>query len=139
MNEANIRLDKWLWAARFYKTRALAKQAIEGGKIRINNNKTKAGKSLAIGDCIELFQGHVKKTVVIERLTDKRRGAKEAELLYHETDESKQKRELHAEQRKILNAGMHSPKRKPDKKQRRALVRLKTDSLIKDNPDLSDS
>ena len=80
-----VRLDKWLWAARFYKTRSIAKQAIEGGKVRCENNRAKPGKEIEIGMEISLRQGFDEKTVVVRALSDRRRGAPEAQLLYTET------------------------------------------------------
>ena len=95
-----VRLDKWLWAARFYKTRSLAKQAIEGGKVRCANNRAKPSKEIEIGMEISLRQGFDEKTVVVQALSDRRRGAPEAQLLYAETDASIAARQRLAEHRK---------------------------------------
>lgn len=125
MSTEDVRLDKWLWAARFYKTRAITKQAIEGGKIHVNGHKGKSSKIAHIGDSIELRQGWDTKVIIVDRLSDKRRGAQETQLLYHETEESLLKRQQQAEQRKIANLGQQYPPRRPDKKQRRDIQRFK--------------
>ncbi|EKF9301577.1 TPA: ribosome-associated heat shock protein Hsp15 [Vibrio cholerae] len=115
-----VRLDKWLWAARFYKTRSLARNMVEGGKVHYNGQRAKPSKSVEIGAQITLRQGHDEKTVIIEKISDQRRGAPEAQQLYRETAESITKRER--------NAMMHqlnpSPDRRPDKKQRRDLLKF---------------
>ena len=121
----DIRLDKWLWAARFYRTRALAKKAIEGGKVSVNNQKAKPGRKPQVNDIIELRQGWDIKTVIINELSQHRGGAPEAEKLYAETAESIEKRQLHAEQRKAMSLTQMHPQRKPDKKQRRDIQRFK--------------
>jgi ribosome-associated heat shock protein Hsp15 len=119
-----IRIDKWLWAARFYKTRAAAKQAIEGGKVQCEGQKVKASKEIEIGSKIQLRQGFDEKTVVVAKLTDKRRGAPEAQMLYDETPESLKARTEMAEQRKG-QATIWASDGKPNKKQRRDLQRFK--------------
>ncbi|MET1256735.1 ribosome-associated heat shock protein Hsp15 [Aliikangiella maris] len=117
-----IRLDKWLWACRFYKTRAIAKAAIEGGKVHCEGQKPKPGKIIQIGDTIKLRQGFDEKTVVVKELSEQRGPAKIAQTLYEETPESIEKREQMTMMRK-----MAAPitQRKPDKKQRRAIHRFK--------------
>ncbi len=125
MSETDIRLDKWLWAARFYKTRAIAKQAIQGGKVHINGHKAKTGKAVRSGDTIELRQGFDIKTVIVDACDDKRKNATEASRLYHETPESVEKRKLNAEQRKAAAAGVIRPHKRPDKKERRDIQKLK--------------
>ncbi|MCE0493851.1 ribosome-associated heat shock protein Hsp15 [Vibrio salinus] len=122
--EEPIRLDKWLWAARFYKTRSIARNMVDGGKVHYNGQRTKPSKIVESGAIITLRQGNEEKTVVIEKLSSQRRGAPEAQTLYSETEESIKKRELHALQRK-LNAHNPSPDRRPDKKQRRDIIKFK--------------
>lgn len=122
--EQAIRLDKWLWAARFYKTRALARETIEGGKVHYNGQRSKPSKAVEVGAMITLRQGNEEKTVVIEQIAQQRRGAAEAQALYSETSESIVKRERQALLRK-LNAHNPSPERRPDKKQRRDLLKFK--------------
>lgn len=125
MSGTDIRLDKWLWAARFYKTRAIAKQMIQGGKVCVNGYKPKSGKTVCIGDVIQLKQGHDMKTIVVDMCTDQRKNATEANRLYHETEESIEKRKIAAEQRKTASAGMVYPNKRPDKKERRNIHKLK--------------
>ncbi|EJL6410514.1 ribosome-associated heat shock protein Hsp15 [Vibrio cholerae] len=115
-----VRLDKWLWAARFYKTRSLARNMVEGGKVHYNGQRAKPSKSVEIGAQITLRQGHDEKTVIIEKISDQRRGAPEAQQLYRETAESITKRERNVMMRQ-LNP---SPDRRPDKKQRRDLLKF---------------
>lgn len=119
-----VRLDKWLWAARFYKTRSLARNMVDGGKVHYNGQRTKPSKLVEIGAIITLRQGNEEKTVVIERVSEQRRGAPEAQTLYSETAESVVKRERMALARK-LNATNPAPDRRPDKKQRRDLLKFK--------------
>ena len=117
-----VRLDKWLWAARFYKTRGLAKEMIEGGKVEYNGHKAKCSKSVEIGAQIKLRQGYEEKTVEVLELSDQRRGAPEAQKLYRETQESIAKRSANAAARKNLGS---APERRPNKKSRRELLRIK--------------
>ncbi|MFD2231911.1 ribosome-associated heat shock protein Hsp15 [Alkalimarinus sediminis] len=119
-----VRLDKWLWAARFYKTRAIAKDAIEGGKVHYNGARTKPGKAIELDARLSIRQGFVEKEVVVIAISDKRRGAPEALLLYNETNESIAKREKAAVERKIMMAGQLPPARRPNKKQRRQIHRF---------------
>jgi len=117
-----IRLDKWLWACRFYKTRAISKAAIDGGKIHYNGNKPKPGKIVQLGDTIKLRQGFDEKTVIVAALSDRRQSATIAQTLYQETIESTQKRQEIARLRKL---SAPSTQGKPDKKQRRQIHRFK--------------
>jgi len=119
-----VRLDKWLWAARFYKTRAIAKQAIEGGKVQCEGQRAKPSKEIEVGMSLTLRQGFDEKTVVVRALSDQRRGAPEAQQLYEETEESQARREQLAAQRKAQPTHWLTPGR-PTKKQRRELQRFK--------------
>jgi ribosome-associated heat shock protein Hsp15 len=119
-----VRLDKWLWAARFYKTRSIARNMVDGGKVHYNGQRSKPSKAVELGAVITLRQGHEEKTVTIDKISDQRRGAPEAQLLYSETNESIAKREQNAQQRK-LHAHNPSPERRPDKKQRRDIIKFK--------------
>ncbi|MBD0787599.1 ribosome-associated heat shock protein Hsp15 [Vibrio sp. Y2-5] len=119
-----VRLDKWLWAARFYKTRSIARNMVDGGKVHYNGQRSKPSKIVELGAVITLRQGQEEKTVTIDRISDQRRGAPEAQTLYSETPESIEKRERQALVRK-LNAHNPSPDRRPDKKQRRDLLKFK--------------
>ena len=119
------RLDKWLWAARFYKTRAIAKQMIDGGKVFYNGQRTKSGKAVSIGDMITLRQGYDQKEVKIIALADKRRDATFAQTLYQETLESIESREKNSLARKQGILLSPASENKPDKKQRRQIRQLK--------------
>lgn len=119
-----LRLDKWLWAARFYKTRSIARNMVDGGKVHYNGQRSKPSKIVELGAVITLRQGNEEKTVMIEIISGQRRGAPEAQTLYSETTESVAKRAEYALQRK-LNAHNPSPERRPDKKQRRDLIKFK--------------
>ena len=114
-----IRLDKWLWAARFFKTRALAKDAIEGGKVHYEGQRCKVSKSPEIGAKLTIRQGFDEKTVIIKALSEQRRGAAEAQLLYEETPQSIKARMDATEQRRIIRASQLAPDHKPNKKERR--------------------
>lgn len=124
IDSAKVRLDKWLWAARFYKTRAIAKQAIEGGKVHCEGSRSKPSKEIEVGMVISLRQGFDDKTVVVKAVSDQRRGAPEAQLLYEETEDSIKQREERAAQRKAQPKHWPSPTR-PNKKQRRQITRFK--------------
>lgn len=122
-----VRADKWLWAARFFRTRTLAKEAIEGGKVHMNGQKIKTSKELQVGDTLTIRQGHAsvqeQKTIIIKALSDNRGNAATAQTLYDETDESITTREFFAQQRKLQN--LARPSTKPDKKQRRDIEKFK--------------
>ncbi|WP_372760003.1 ribosome-associated heat shock protein Hsp15 [Litorivivens sp.] len=121
-----VRLDKWLWAARFFKTRSLAKQAIEGGKVHYNGARCKVSKEVEVGAKLTLRQGWDNKTVIIEAISEQRRGAPEAQQLYRETEDSIKQRELRAAERKAHGPGADLLSReRPTKKQRRQIHRFK--------------
>ncbi|WP_339672942.1 ribosome-associated heat shock protein Hsp15 [Dasania marina] len=126
-NSAKIRLDKWLWAARFYKTRSIAKQAIEGGKVHYNGQRAKVSKEVEVAAMITLRQGLDEKEVEVLALSNQRRGAPEAQALYQETEQSINKREASASQRKAFH-GTGLPSVRPTKKQRRQIHRFKEDA-----------
>lgn len=128
-----IRLDKWLWAARFYKTRSLAREMVEGGKVHYNGQRTKPSKLVEVGAILTLRQGSDQKTIKILATNGQRRSAQEAQLLYQETQESIDKREKIAEARKLNALTMPHPDRKPDKKERRNLIKFKYDRQQGDN------
>lgn len=120
-----IRLDKWLWAARFYKTRAVAREMIEGGKVHYNGQRSKPSKTVELNAMLTLRQGNDERTVKVLGLTDQRRPATEAMQLYEETAESLEKREKMAQARKTNSLTMPHPDRRPDKKERRDLMKFK--------------
>ncbi|GAA5143372.1 RNA-binding S4 domain-containing protein [Thalassotalea piscium] len=124
LNET-VRLDKWLWSARFYKTRAIAKQMIDGGKVFYNGQRTKSGKAVSVGDKVVLRQGYEQKEVEIIALADKRRDAAFAQTLYLETKQSIETREKNSLARKQGILLSPASDVKPDKKQRRQIRQLK--------------
>jgi len=130
---AKVRVDKWLWAARFFKTRNLAKQAIDGGKIHCDGQRIKPSKEIPVGVELTIRQGWDEKTVAVIALSDQRRGAPEAVLLYSETAASIAKRETEADQRKALRGTGLVADRRPNKKQRRQIHRFKNVSSEIDN------
>lgn len=120
----SVRLDKWLWAARFFKTRALAKKAIEGGKVHYDGARVKTSKNVEVGANIRVPQGWEVLEVDVISLSNQRRGAPEARMLYAETDESIRRRAREAEARRLTNEAMQHPLKRPDKKQRRDIQRF---------------
>ena len=123
---SGIRLDKWLWGCRFYKTRALAKEMIEGGKVHNNGQRCKASRTVEPGATIKLAQGSDEKIVIVLGLTEKRLSAPLAQQLYQETAESIEQRAIRAELRKTNSLFAPHPDTKPDKKERRQLLLLKS-------------
>lgn len=120
-----VRLDKWLWAARFFKTRSIAKDAIDGGKVHYNGQRSKVSKQVEIGAKLTIRQGFDEKTVVVKELSEQRGKAQQAQLLYEETAESIKKRMDTAEQRRLMKEYMIVPDHKPNKKERRNIMRFK--------------
>lgn len=116
-----VRLDKWLWAARFFKTRNLAKAAIEGGKVQSQGERCKPSKEPRVGDLLTIRQGFDNREVEVLALSGQRRGASEAQLLYRETASSLARREAAAAQRKAMGAGAVISEQRPTKKQRRQI------------------
>ncbi len=125
MEPGKIRLDKWLWAARFFKTRAIAKQMIEGGKVHYDGQRAKCSKVVELGATLKIRQGWDERVVVVKALSEQRRGAAEAQLLYDETQDSIERREKEALQRKANKGAELSPGHKPDKRSRRQLLGVK--------------
>lgn len=122
-----IRIDKWLWAARFFKTRSLAAEAVAGGKVHVNGQRCKPGKDIRIGDTVSVSKEQYTWTLIISDLNKQRRPAVEASLLYEEDQASIHKRHQQIEEQKQLKA-LHPPserERKPNKKQRRQIHRFK--------------
>jgi ribosome-associated heat shock protein Hsp15 len=118
-----VRIDKWLWAARFFKTRALAKNAIENGKVQVDGQKPKPSRTLEIGVTLTIRQGFDEKIVEVVALSDQRRGAPQAQALYQETEASIAARETIIAERKALNSSLPQHE-KPNKKQRRQIHRF---------------
>ncbi|KGQ38097.1 ribosome-associated heat shock protein Hsp15 [Gallibacterium genomosp. 1] len=123
--QENYRLDKWLWAARFYKTRTLAREMVDGGKVHYNGQRTKPSKEVEIGAMIKLRQGNDEKEVQVLALSNLRKAAPLAQQLYQETEESIKRREQLAWARKANALSMPNPERRPNKKERRDLLKFK--------------
>jgi ribosome-associated heat shock protein Hsp15 len=119
-----VRVDKWLWAARFFKTRTLAKTAIEGGKVQIDGQRVKVSREIAPGDVLRVRQGWDEREIVVAAVSDQRRAAPIAQTLYEETPESIQRRSRAAEARKAAGA-ISRPTQKPGKHERKALERMR--------------
>ena len=122
-----LRLDKWLWAARFFKTRSLAKAAIEGGKGQLDGSRVKVSKEISVGDKLRIRQGWDEKDIEVLALSDQRRGAPEAQSLYRESTESITRREETAAARKAAGGMIERPAKRPTKKQRRQIHRFRED------------
>ena len=121
----SVRIDKWLWAARFYKTRSLAAQAVSGGKVQLNGARIKPARALKAGDELEIHKGGFEYRVQVLSLSERRGPATIARLLYQESEDSVRKREALREQHKLAAASTPHPQRRPDKKARRKLRDLK--------------
>jgi ribosome-associated heat shock protein Hsp15 len=121
----SVRLDKWLWAARFYKIRSMARDAVQSGKVQYNGQRSKPGKIVELGASIKAPQGFDLKEVVVLQVKEQRLGAPLAQLMYAETQASEKLRASNAEARKL--SAFHSPKpdHRPDKKQRRQIIQFK--------------
>lgn len=120
-----VRLDRWLCAARFFKTRALAKQAIDGGKVHLNGQRSKPGRMICGDEILQISKGYERQIVKVTGLAEKRGPAKVARTLYEETRESIAEREKASELRRIHNMSVITPNQKPDKRQRRKIHRFK--------------
>ena len=118
-----IRLDKWLWAARFFKTRSLAAEAVTGGKVDINGARTKPSRAIRAGDELTIRRGSYQWTVIVKDLSRLRGPASQAQQLYEETEESKRKREAAAAQLKLERPAEFDSRGRPSKKDRRAMER----------------
>ena len=119
-----MRLDKWLWAARFFKTRSLASDAVDGGKVKLNGVATKPAKELKVGDRLQIRAGDQDWEIVVQGLNEQRRPAPEAQLLYQETPDSLRQRAQAAELRKLAPTPAPDYKGRPTKRDRRELNRL---------------
>ncbi|MEC9357250.1 MAG: S4 domain-containing protein [Pseudomonadota bacterium] len=128
MNQGSVepvRLDKWLWAARFFRTRSLAKQAVENGKVLYNGERPKVSRVVQIGASLRVAQGHDRVEIRVLGLSDRRGGAPEARLLYEETAQSLEQRAVAAAQRR---ANVPVSTERPSKKERRLISRFKRGS-----------
>lgn len=123
--DEKIRIDKWLWAARFFRTRALAQQAVTGGRVHIDGERVKPSRNVMPGDRLEVTRGEQRLEVIVVDVSDKRGPAQVAGTLYEETEDSRRRREDNAAMRKVLRQSDPRPDRRPDKKQRRNIIRFK--------------
>ena len=119
-----VRLDKWLWAARFYKTRALASEAANGGKVHLQGHRVKASRPVKIDDVFEIQRGYERFEVIVTGLSERRGSASDAQLLYRETEASEARRAAEAEKRKLAALSRPRSESRPDKKQRRQIHRF---------------
>ena len=124
MTTDRVRLDRWLWAARFFKTRALAAAAVAGGKVHVNGGRAKPAKPVQAGDQLRVRVGPYDWVLTVTATTERRGSARDAQLLYDESPEGRAARERLAEQHKIAPAPTYQGKGRPTKKERRELQRL---------------
>ncbi len=124
MNTESLRLDKWLWAARFFKTRALASSAVSGGKVHLNGARVKPSRAVKIDDVFEVRRGYECFEIVVTGLSARRGSASDAQLLYRETEASVTRRHDEAEKRKLASMQRPRSQTRPDKKQRRQIRRF---------------
>ena len=129
-DDDKVRIDKWLWAARFFKTRNMAKEAIDGGKVHCDGQRVKPSKEAVVGLELTIRQNWDEKTVVIKALSDQRRGAPEAALLYEETESSIALREKRAAERKAGLGSFIVSDHRPNKKERRHIHRFQRINLL---------
>ena len=127
----SMRIDKWLWVARFFRTRSLAKAAIEGGKVHHQGERVKVSKEIRVGMELAIRQGFDEKTVVVRQLTEQRGGAAAAQVLYEETPTSIARRELITAHRKLSN--LARPEHRPTKRDRRQIHRFQHDNTESSN------
>ena len=125
-SDAGIRLDKWLWAARFYKTRSLATEALKGGKVHLNQQRVKPSHHAEVGQSLRIKKESIEQTIIIKQLSAKRGSASIAQTLYEETAESIELRDKLSQERKAIYAGMPQyASRRPSKKDRRKIIQFK--------------
>jgi ribosome-associated heat shock protein Hsp15 len=120
-----IRIDKWLWTSRFFKTRSLATDAVNGGKVHLNQQRVKAGRLVKAGDVLSIQKDKVLFEVTITAINTTRRPAKEAVLSYHESEQSRSRREQELAIQKLASASRPVPRHKPDKREREQLRQFK--------------
>ena len=123
--DSQVRLDKWLWAARFFKTRSIARDAVSGGKVHLNGHRAKPGRSLNLGDELRIQRGEEEYTITVLDLSPRRGPASVAQGMYEESEESRNRREQLADARKLERQARTMRERRPDKRQRRKIIRFK--------------
>ena len=120
-----VRVDKWLWAARFFKTRALASEAVDGGKVHVNGDRVKPAKLLKVGDELRIRLGPYEHRVTVRGLSERRGPASVATTLYEESEESARARAALAEQHRLTQSAMHTESGRPTKRDRRQIEDLR--------------
>ena len=123
--DGRLRIDKWLWAARFFKTRSLATEAVAGGRVHVERERVKPSRPVKAGDRVTVSRGSTLMEVKVLAISERRGSAAQAATLYEETDESRERREREAEQRRLARQLVVAPERRPDKKERRQLARIR--------------
>jgi ribosome-associated heat shock protein Hsp15 len=121
---SKVRLDKWLWAARFFKTRALATEAVSGGHVHLNGARVKPARPVKVGDELTIRKGTEQFVVAVRELSERRGPASVARQLYEESPESVQAREASAQARRLAAAAAPRPEKRPDKRSRRRIIRF---------------
>jgi ribosome-associated heat shock protein Hsp15 len=124
---SSVRLDKWLWAARFFKTRSIAREAVAGGKVHLNGNRAKPGRAINAGDELRIQRGEEEYNITVLDASMRRGPAVVARTLYEESEENRLQREKLAEERKLEHQSHQTRERRPDKRQRRKIIRFKSD------------
>ena len=128
-DDLNVRLDKWLWAARFFKTRSMAAEAVSGGKVHVNDARAKPARPVKLGDELAIRRGAEQFTVIVKGLSSQRGPAPVARQLYEETEQSRASREAEAETRRLFHKSYPSPPpSRPNKKDRRHIIRFRRQS-----------
>ena len=125
-NIDGVRLDRWLWSARFFKTRQMAADAVRSGRVLLNNKRTKPAKSVHIGDQVRIRKAAFRYAIQVTALSETRGGADIAVALYDESEQSIETRKTLRTQLKLQHSGLHLPKGRPSKRERRQLNRLRT-------------
>ena len=123
--QPSVRVDRWLWAARFFRTRSLAKSAVAGGKVHVDDQRVKPAKELRIGQTVRIHKDSVVFTVVVQNLSEQRGSAAIAQTLYEETSNSVEQRQAAVSERRMTRAGLHIPAQRPNKRDRRARNQLR--------------
>lgn len=121
-----VRIDKWLWAARFFKTRSMAAKAVSGGHVHLNGARIKPARTVNVGDTLRIVRNETEFVVVIQALADRRGPATVARTLYEETEESRTAREMSREERRLARMGRDQPPPKRPSKRDRRLIRTFT-------------
>lgn len=128
--QENVRIDKWLWAARFFKTRSLATKAVNGGRVHVNGSRVKPSRGVSIGDNLSITIGVAEFHLRVLALSERRGPASVARLLYEESEESRRKREEQRDLRRMASAGFSSPAGRPDKRDRRKIREFTRKSIF---------